>query len=491
MSYHDRNPGGYSGHRDNSAYPRNGQPADSQYPPPPGEEDDRNRPYHQRAPSSSNGVTLPPMSPYEPQYSQPARSPYDEARSPYAPEGRAYPPLAQPPQGAYQPQATGYSHERSFQPQPPQEYRAGNAQEYRPSNGQQHMAFSQSAPRQRTAIACKYCRRRKIRCSGFDQNPEGRCTNCLRFQQECVFTPVSSQAQAFVPAHVVFPHLRQAAANQNPHMHQAIGDNRISTFGAHGEPLGSLPAPYDYPAPSPTGSFSSTADTPTSEHQTPYIFRAGYQYARNQGPQENYPPLAPPQESYPYPQHGQATLPTRPREERPRSREDHSRPIARPRSQGHGRAARDRNSPTYRPEARDHPSPSYRTSPTSSESRKRRAVEDAHPSILPPPMPSQSSYPRSNSGGRRQGDDELRLPPVTPGQQASANYSPGSSASSHSNLQPPLQGGLPPMSRTPPPRTSPGAARTDRVDPMKLGNIMARDNEVDRKMLDSFNKNNK
>jgi hypothetical protein len=25
------------------------------------------------------------------------------------------------------------------------------------------MAFSQSAPRQRTAIACRYCRRRKVR----------------------------------------------------------------------------------------------------------------------------------------------------------------------------------------------------------------------------------------------------------------------------------------------------------------------------------------
>ncbi|KAG5363290.1 hypothetical protein CJU89_2460 [Yarrowia sp. B02] len=49
--------------------------------------------------------------------------------------------------------------------------------------------------RQRTSIACRYCRRRKIRCSGFDpENPDSRCSNCIRFNQECVFIPVSSMA---------------------------------------------------------------------------------------------------------------------------------------------------------------------------------------------------------------------------------------------------------------------------------------------------------
>ncbi|KAK9474379.1 uncharacterized protein V1510DRAFT_401466 [Dipodascopsis tothii] len=47
--------------------------------------------------------------------------------------------------------------------------------------------------RQRSAIACRYCRRRKIRCSGFETNPaDSRCHNCIRFNQQCVFTPVSS-----------------------------------------------------------------------------------------------------------------------------------------------------------------------------------------------------------------------------------------------------------------------------------------------------------
>jgi hypothetical protein len=159
-------------------------------------------------------------------------------------------------------------------------------------------------------------------------------------------------------------------------------------FGAHGQPLGPIPpqqgSPYDYPAPSPTGSYSSYSD--------------------------------------------------------------------------------DRGSQPPGPESR------------------KRPQQDPHPSILPPPIP----YPRSDSAGnRRQAvEDDLRLPPVTPtgGSSSAANYSPGSSTSSNSNLQPPQQSGLPSMSRTPPPRTSPGEGRSD---PMSLGNIMERrpDTEIDRNML--------
>ncbi|KAK9324426.1 hypothetical protein V1517DRAFT_54372 [Lipomyces orientalis] len=47
--------------------------------------------------------------------------------------------------------------------------------------------------RQRSAIACRYCRRRKIRCAGFETNPaDPRCTNCIKFNQPCIFTPVSA-----------------------------------------------------------------------------------------------------------------------------------------------------------------------------------------------------------------------------------------------------------------------------------------------------------
>jgi hypothetical protein len=382
-------------------YPPRDQP-ESQYPPPPGEEDDRARAYHQRA--SSNSVTLPSISPYDPQYAQPNGYPADP---------RAYQ------QDPYRAPPGPYRDDRGYQ----QDYGRG---------GPQHMAFSQSAPRQRTAIACRYCRRRKvsrrtslrsesdtvpclhafrltlgreallctfslthlqIRCSGFDQNPEGRCSNCQRFQQECIFTPVSSQAQAFVPAHAVYPGMRNMGVGPDGRPRPMMYPQGTQLFGAHGQPLGppvnTQGSPYDYPAPSPTGSYSSYSD--------------------------------------------------------------------------------DRGS-----------------APPAHDQSRKRPQQDPHPSILPPPIPGQPPYPRADSSSsRRQAvEDDLRLPPVTPtgASTSAANYSPGSSTSSHSNLQPPQQSGLPSMSRTPPPRSSPGEGR---ADPMSLGNIMERrpDTEIDRSML--------
>jgi hypothetical protein len=125
MSYQDQS-GGYPPPRDQQ---------ESQYPPPPGEEDERARAYHQRMPSATGPITLPTISPYDPQYGQPPNG--------YVPDPRVYP------QDPYRPQPGPYRDDRGYQ----QDYGRGGAQ---------HMAFSQSAPRQRTAIACRYCRRRKV-----------------------------------------------------------------------------------------------------------------------------------------------------------------------------------------------------------------------------------------------------------------------------------------------------------------------------------------
>ena len=137
MSYQDQ-AGGYPPPREQ----------ESQYPPPPGEEDDR-RAYHQRGPSSSS-VTLPSISPYE--YQQPPNG--------YPPDPRY------PPQDPYR------------QPPPGGPYRDDRAQYEYARGGPQQMNFSQSAPRQRTAIACRYCRRRKVSTdSNFSlaRNPARRC----------------------------------------------------------------------------------------------------------------------------------------------------------------------------------------------------------------------------------------------------------------------------------------------------------------------------
>lgn len=69
----------------------------------------------------------------------------------------------------------------------------------------------------------------QIRCSGFESSSDGRCTNCVRFNQECMFTPVSSQAQAFVPAHAAYPHLRNAGPGPR--------GGPMTLYGAHGQPL--------------------------------------------------------------------------------------------------------------------------------------------------------------------------------------------------------------------------------------------------------------
>ena len=126
-----------------------------------------------------------------------------------------------------------------------------------------------------------------------------------------------------------------------------------------------------------------------------------------------------------------------------------------------------------------------RSSQSVDQTRKRHQ-QDPHQPILPPPIPGQPTYARSDSTSRRPAiEEDLRLPPVTPtGAQSTSNYSPSSEHSSTSNLQPPQQSGLPSMSRTPPPksRSSPG----DRADPMSLGNIMEHRPEttdIDRNML--------
>ncbi|KAF1991586.1 hypothetical protein K402DRAFT_322566, partial [Aulographum hederae CBS 113979] len=122
-----------------------------------------------------------------------------------------------PPQHLHQHQHQPVPHYRLPTPQemyrmPPNDPFRGPALQY-----SQH----QPAPRQRTAIACRYCRRRKIRCSGFEASEDGKCSNCKRFQQDCIFTPVSAQTQAFVPAH---------AAYRN-------GQPPPQLYGAYGQPL--------------------------------------------------------------------------------------------------------------------------------------------------------------------------------------------------------------------------------------------------------------
>jgi hypothetical protein len=127
----------------------------------------------------------------------------------------------------------------------------------------------QPAPRQRTAIACRYCRRRKIRCSGFETSPDGRCANCMRFNQECVFTPVSSQTQAFVPAHALVQAGRSGGAA--PQLYGPQGQPLPPGYGPQGLEYGvRLPPPvHNYNLPPPTGHLNGDHQHQQSSYMTP------------------------------------------------------------------------------------------------------------------------------------------------------------------------------------------------------------------------------
>ncbi|OQE41772.1 hypothetical protein PENCOP_c004G06391 [Penicillium coprophilum] len=176
------------------------------YPPPP----DQDRAYQYPPPAQYAPSQYPPPPQYAPSQYSPAQ--YPDPRYPHPQAMNAI-------HGAQDPYRL---------PPPPGPYRADA---YGPQAGQG--PYQAAAPRQRTAIACRYCRRRKIRCSGFETSADGRCSNCVRFNQDCMFTPVSSQTQAFVPAHTAYPHLRPG---QNGPGAAGRGGPPV-LYGAHGQPL--------------------------------------------------------------------------------------------------------------------------------------------------------------------------------------------------------------------------------------------------------------
>ncbi|KAF3802294.1 hypothetical protein GCG54_00012542 [Colletotrichum gloeosporioides] len=202
--------------------PQGGDPRSPGYPPPPESRDDFYRRQQQQ----------PPPQQYDPYY----QDHYNRQGPP--PPGR-YPDY--PPPG---PGAPRYD----YGPPGPPRY------EYGPGGPN----MQQAAPRQRTSIACRYCRKRKIRCSGYQSAPGGKCVNCSRMNQECIFQPVSSSSStAFVPVSA----LQGGIPPGTP------------LYGAYGQPLpqGSLPPPpaqgyapqpgnggyYPQQAlPSPTGGYS-------------------------------------------------------------------------------------------------------------------------------------------------------------------------------------------------------------------------------------------
>ncbi|TDZ15413.1 putative transcriptional regulatory protein [Colletotrichum sidae] len=226
------------------------------------------------SPNSVNGYPPPQPGGHQPQLPPLQQHPAADPRSPsYPPPPDDYYARRQPPPPQYgDPYYQDY-HNR--QPPPPQ----GRYPDYPPAPpgaprydyppgaprydyGPGAPTLQQAAPRQRTSIACRYCRKRKIRCSGYQSAPGGKCVNCSRMNQECIFQPVSSSSStAFVPVSAVPGGVPPGTP----------------LYGAYGQPLppsmpaSSLPPPpaqgyppqpgngfyqHQPPLPSPTSSYS-------------------------------------------------------------------------------------------------------------------------------------------------------------------------------------------------------------------------------------------
>ncbi|KAI5810008.1 C6 zinc finger domain-containing protein [Peziza echinospora] len=247
------------------------------------------------------------------------------------------------------------------------------------------MSFAQPAPRQRTAIACRYCRRRKIRCSGFESSQDGRCSNCQRFNQECIFTPVSSQTQAFVPAHTQYPQMRQIPGRGGGRPPFPSGGH-VQLYGAHGQPIN---LPSDYPLGNPSHpSFAGRSGSPTFSYEDYESGESrGEERERERGVSgEIHPPSLPPlprrSSQGDYPSHWNrepVSPPTLPLAARA-----YSPPIG---PGGYGESAPS----TFYP-----PTPTRRTSPPTPYSGERPTSISPHPTIHPPMWPGP---PRPESAG--------------------------------------------------------------------------------------------
>jgi hypothetical protein len=74
-----------------------------------------------------------------------------------------------------------------------------------------------------------------------------------------MFTPVSSQAQAFVPAHAAYPHLRNQAQGRGRGGYPGDG---VMLYGAHGQPLPPQQGPPDSTLPPPHGLYQQAYGRP-------------------------------------------------------------------------------------------------------------------------------------------------------------------------------------------------------------------------------------
>ncbi|KAG6019355.1 hypothetical protein E4U41_003276 [Claviceps citrina] len=216
------------------------------------------------------GSYLPPMQPQ--QVPRTSAYPPPDHRGPYYDDRRGAPPP--PPDAAYGQDA--YYYRGPPGAPPPNGYPRPHPGPYGPEYAQAGNAppqMGQAAPRQRTSIACRYCRKRKIRCSGYQSAPGGKCQNCARMNQECIFQPVSSSSStAFIPVSAVPggvpPGTQLFGAYGQPLAPNSVpASHHFPHAGGPPPPAGAAGPGYYQPMHSPTGSYSSYGGDPRVDDQ--------------------------------------------------------------------------------------------------------------------------------------------------------------------------------------------------------------------------------
>lgn len=112
-----------------------------------------------------------------------------------------------------------------------------------------------STTRLRSSIACRYCRKRKIRCSGKDSAPGGKCQNCSKMNQECIFSDIrpsdlipAPYVHRYPPEEGTYGPLGEPPAqtrNQNRDI-DSSGYGVYPNFSHYYYPQGSHPPPPDH-----------------------------------------------------------------------------------------------------------------------------------------------------------------------------------------------------------------------------------------------------
>ncbi|KAF6514140.1 hypothetical protein HZS61_006396 [Fusarium oxysporum f. sp. conglutinans] len=211
--------------------------------PPPGHQPPPSKPQQYLPPlqpqSDPRSSAYPPAPPDQRgAYCNDRRPPYRQeaySRDPYYTYCRGQPPPSRPPPPNG---LLGYR------------YIAADVDGYPPIRHGSSPPLAQAAPRQRASIACRYCRKKKSRCSGSNSHPGGKCQNCARENQECIFQPTSS-SMLFIPVSAMPGGVPPGA----------------QVFVAYGQPLapGTVPAP-----PPPHAAYQhSSAPPPLGNYYAP------------------------------------------------------------------------------------------------------------------------------------------------------------------------------------------------------------------------------